>query len=478
MSFLLKHFVLLHVFFLAAFLAWVHGGTRTDHLTWAPWLALLVVEWMFVMPPVRRGETPSGARRRVLRAVLRDPFFYVALALTSLLFAQFLHPIGDAAVDAPGGPARILKWHPFSVDPVESWAQICWFTPVLAAVLAVRHAVTRPGKRLLLELLAWNGALLSVFGFIQNLSGAHALYWITPLGSYFFSTFGYPNIAGAFFTLSFAVSAGLWLQRGTGSGGDPREYRLLAPMLLNGAGAIGSLSRAAILLMALLLLAGVGYAFWSAWRRLGAAGRVRALALGLLAVTAGGALLWSVPGSPLRREMGDIPVSFDRFYGDTIGGRLYQYRSAWDLAKDYPLFGTGGWGYRHFVHFYVTPERMSNMMSGKGTANVHNDILQFLCEHGSVGLGLMLALVGLLLAPIVRGSAWLIRQPETGLAWEEVGQSPLLRVPPIIVGILAGTAATVTHSIIDLPFRSPAVTILWALALACAPGFLPRKRTD
>ena len=64
-------------------------------------------------------------------------------------------------------------------------------------------------------------------------------------------------------------------------------------------------------------------------------------------------------------------------------------------------------------------------------------------------------------------------------AWNQVASfeesGTLLRVPAAIYAILCGTAATVIHSLIDLPFRSPAILITWALALACAPAFLPRQ---
>ena len=54
-----------------------------------------------------------------------------------------------------------------------------------------------------------------------------------------------------------------------------------------------------------------------------------------------------------------------------------------------PLFGVGGWGYRQFVQIneYVTPQEIETMRAGKGMANVHNDVLQFLAEHGFVGFG-------------------------------------------------------------------------------------------
>ena len=58
--------------------------------------------------------------------------------------------------------------------------------------------------------------------------------------------------------------------------------------------------------------------------------------------------------------------------------------------------------------------------------------------------------------------------------WDNPYCPPLRRVSAVIYAILAGTMATVIHSLIDLPFRSPAILITWSLCLACAPAFLPR----
>jgi O-antigen ligase len=145
------------------------------------------------------------------------------------------------------------------------------------------------------------------------------------------------------------------------------------------------------------------------------------------------------------------------------------------MACDHPFFGVGGWGYRQFAHKYVTPDEYQRMLRGKGMANVHNDILQFLCEHGVVGFGLMLTAVGLLLAPIFRGVRLAIQAPPDS-EWGSSHRRPvLLRIPPVAWCVLAGTTATVVHSLIDIPFRSPAFLIAWTLCLACTPAFLPRK---
>lgn len=468
---------MLHVAALAIYLAWVHGGTRVDHLDGVPWLSLAIMEMLLLCPPIRKGESYGDALRRVRRGLARDPLFYIGLALCGLLTIQWANGGEGVRLD----PSRTrwiydlppLPWAPSSVVSSESRQQLFWFPPVWAALLAVRHGLLRGGQRRLLRILAWNGALLSVFGFIQNLSGTRSLFWITPLEGYFFSSFGYPNLAGAFFTLLFAVSVGLWFQDAT----DPDERRgsgwLLVPVALNFAGAMGSLSRAAMLLTLVLLVVGGTYCLRVAWHQLGLAGRIKVLGMGTLSVLTVIGLFFAFPQSNLRAELANIQPS--TFYHDTIGMRIFQFRSAKDMIKDHPVFGVGGWGYRHFVNEYVTPEEYKEMVSGKGRANVHNDILQFFAEHGSVGFGLMLAAVGVLLAPIWRGVRQVVRKPAES-EWTAPSRTPVLaRVPPVVWCVWAGTTATVIHSLIDLPFRSPAILLVWTLCLACTPAFLPRS---
>ena len=476
MNFIIRNIVLIHVALLVACLAWVHGGTRVDHLQAVPWLTLLVVNFLLVLPPQRKNEALPDARQRVLRGLLRDPLLHIGVVLAILLLLQWANsgcaPVEDPIAKhmLPGPPP--LPGAPFSVDPDESRQQLFWFLPAFAALLAVRNGVTRLGKHRLLLFLVWNGALLSVFGFIQNLTGTQSLYWITPLPDYFFSTFGYPNHAGAFFTLLFAVSAGLWFQTAMDPEDRPTAHRLLVPMILNFAGAFGSLSRAAMLLTLLILAIGGVVCIFAAWRRLGNGGRVQALFFPIAGILLAVGLLASFPKSNLRHELSDIQIG--KFYDDTIGARIYQYKSAWAMTQDHPFFGVGGWGYRHYVHAYVQEKELDRLKGG--TANVHNDVLQFLAEHGLIGFALMLAAVVVLLTPIFRG-VWALLTTPPGVDSENPYASPLLRVPAVVVAILIGTTATVVHSMIDLPFRSPAILMTWALCLACAPAYLHKARS-
>jgi O-antigen ligase len=478
MEFLKRNLIVLHVAVLVVYLTWVHGGTRPEYLSGIPWLTLLLAQLVLLLPQIRKGESLFEAQRRVWRAILRDPIFYIGLALSVFLLIQTINDGGEPKMDPTGkfwlyGVPHI-SWLPSSVASIESRMMLYWFVPVWVATLAVRHGMLRGGQRRLFRFMIWNGAVLSLFGFIQNFSGTQSLYWITPLPGYFFATFGYPNVAGAFFVLMFMASAGLWFQETVSGKRDNKPHWLLIPLAINFAGAIGSLSRAAILLAGILLVLSAIYCLAAAWSRMGLGVQIKVVVVGALLIAVMSALYIAFPSSNLKKEINDI--NGETFYDQTIGLREYQYQSAWAMFKDRPWFGVGGWGYRHYAIRYVTPEQYMKMVKGKGMANVHNDVLQFLAEHGVVGFGLMLAAVVALWTSIIKGAIQSVKKNFISDENDRVRKPPfLLRIPPSLWFILMGTTATVVHSMIDLPFRAPPVLMAWVLILACAPAFMARQ---
>ena len=468
---LARYWVVAHMALLAAFLAWVHGGTRVDHLAAVPWLSLAVLEMTLLLPPTRKNETFDMARQRVWRSITRDPLLYLGGALFLYLLLQYLNGGRNLEFDLASNSWTFspppVNWGPFCVDPAEARQMLYWFPPAFAVVLGIRHGATRLGKLFLLRALAANGALLSLLGVVQFFSGTTSLFWMTPTREIFFASFDYVNQAGAFFTLLLAINMGLLVQALLVE--DERKHALWlgVALLLNLSGALLSLSRAAILFSLALLVLGGFYAIRHAWRLVDIGVRIKALAVYFLVLVFGATFLFLVtPDNPILRQLGT--VHWDRLGEGTFGVRWPQTVSAWQIWRDYPWFGVGGCGYRHYVCLSLDEARRA--LLHRGGVNVHNDALQFLVEHGVVGFGLMLGAVGVLLAPVFRRlrvahmtnvDGW------TGEPWL------LFRVSPISILLLVGTALTFLESLIDLPFRSPAILVTWCIALACAPAFLP-----
>lgn len=448
----------------------MRGGTRFELMGPMPWIALAAVGAMLFQPALRSSETLRFARMRVWRNFISDPLLYVGLAFLFLLGLQWWNgpraEMFDPTLRAwgyapPPRPGLAL----FCVDRNEAREMMMWFAPLYAALLAIRNGFSRIQKMDLMKLLAVNAGLVALFGLTQYLTGAPGVYWLTPFKVHFFASFGYPNHAGAFFVLMTFLSTGLLLRSLLRKEGAEDIFWLAPTLSLIVLAAIFSKSRAAILLIGLWAVAGTAYGF----RRLrgrhstqgGAAVLACLAALLLVAVY----VVWVVPGNPVKVEMKGTTV--EAVVVRIEGGSDIFRKAAWRIWEDHPWFGVGGWGYRHFLPYYTPP--MPGRVFPSGSANVHNDPLQFLVEFGVVGAGLLLSTVVVLIVPIVR-SLQKIRKPEAGDArfWP-------MKIPPLGAVLLAGLAMTLVHSLADLPFRSPAILWTWFVLLACAPSFLDRK---
>ena len=469
----LRYGVAIHVALMVVYSAWARGGSSPVYLWALPWLCLGVAEMVLLLPPTRRDESPHSAVRRLVQGIFLDPVTYICLALVAFLTIQWLN-----------GPCELVEvasaqsgWDyepppypslPFCVEQGEAVQVLIWFLAVSTAVVAVRHAMRPSARHFILKLFVANGALLSVLGFAQILTCPGKLYWYRPIPVYFFSTFGYPNHGGTFFTMMTAIGIGLLL-RSLGNKAHRHDLPWLIPAVaLNAAGIYGSLCRAAIILGSLLLVAGLLYGLFYLWGRLPKVKIVLAAVI-VAAIAVSAAILALVPGSPLKKELDS--VDFAHLASVYDGDRKELADTALEIWKDHPWTGVGGWGFRRYVGLYM-PEERWDYLREQGRANVHNDALQFLCEHGMIGFGLMVALALSLL-----GHA-LVCLPRIRRDVDEATGRPrswFASVSPCVWASFAAIAAMAVHSTIDLPFRSITNTLVWFILLACLPGFMPKE---
>ncbi len=475
-------------------IAWMYGGIRGDLLApVAPWLCALLLETLFFFPQRRFGETTHTARARVWRDLKRDPLAWTCLGLFVLLLVPFanngLCPVCDAKAIATGLPsAPPVAFLPSCVDRIDHLNVVLWFALALPALLAVKHALTRGGKRLMLEVVVWNGVALAALGFAQNALGAPGPLWNAEAGAagYSFSTFGYPNMAGDYFTTLFGISLALWRRRvedmrSTHAARDisssapprPRQFwrknHFLIPAAVFFFAAVSTLSRAAIILVTLSAAVFFIHTFVSFVAHKRRADRVRAGAWTALAL--GVTVFFAVTFAPedVGREVGTLGTTevLDR----VTGKGQYHVRVATEIWKDFPVFGCGGWGYIHFCLPRMSPDERIQSVGG---INVHNDHLQFLAEHGLVGYGTMVAVVVLLLIPVGRTWRRLSREARF-MKGRDAPPRPvqLFALPAPAFFVLVTAACTVVHAFGDCPMRSPAVLTLFFASLAAIPGFLP-----
>ena len=492
MSFLYDNAVTFAVAALACGFAWIFGGTRGDVLMPAiPWLFVFLLEMMLCFPQRHGGESTPQARLRAWRALRKDPLTWLVLAFCILLQIPFLNkglcPVCDYAAIAIEGadPRPPVPFLPYCVNRLHHLNVCLWFIPALTAMLAVKHALVGHGKRLLLEIIVWNGALLGVLGIIQAATGAKGPLWTAheSMNGYFFSTFGYPNMGGDYFTTLFGLAIALWRWRI--SEDDRRTDRnlrtahknfwtrhlMLIPAILCFSSALATLSRAAILLATSLAVVFILHAYASFFRKMSGAKRVRVLAASAFAVVVLvlGLVMWTP--RDLQREVNTLNTTeiLDR----VTGRQQYHVRVATEIWKENFLFGCGGWGYKHLCIPKMTDEELRQIQT-IGGVNVHNDYLQFLAEHGVVGFGCLVAIVFLLVKPV--GLAWrTLMKAARFMPPDKTLPRPIaiFVLPAPVFCILATALATLVHAFGDCPLRSPAVLTLFFVSLAAMPGFLP-----
>ena len=506
MSFLYSNIAVLTVVAVASAMGWLFGGARGDQLApVAPWLFVLLTEVIICYPQRHRGETTYEARARVWRTLLRSPFVWLSCGLLLLLAIPFINSglcTGcDAALIAQGcDPKPPLPFLPFCVNRLDHLNVVHWFMIVLPSAILVRHCLTRRGRRLAIQLIVWNGVAMAIFGFVQGALGAPGPFWAASPNSsgntcYFFSTFGYPNMAGAYFTALFGLAMALWRDkceqiRIEELGLDPtelsgseakrygrfwRRHYFLMPAVVLFFAALNTLSRAAIILVtasAIIYFAHTLVIILSRMRR------SRRVIVGVWSLVVFGLIIFfatlSMPNK-MKREvdtLGTVEV-LDRM----TGKGQYHVQVATSIWRDHPLFGVGGWGYKHFcVDKMKKLEIPLRELQGVGGANVHNDHLQFLAEHGLVGFGTMLALLVLLIWPVVRQWRAMILEFRFKKG-KDVPPKPvqIFALPAAPFFILVAVSAVMVHAFGDCPLRSCAVLDLVFISLAAIPGFMPKK---
>ncbi len=489
---------------LATSLSWVYGGSRGDLLlSFVPWLSFLVLEGLFCFPQCHEGESHVHARERTWRSLRRDPLTWVSLAFVLLLLVPFVNKGLCQTCDYPeimagANPNPPNPNLPFCVNRINHLNVVMWFVPSLLVLLAVRHALTKHGKLMLLELLVWNGVALGLLGFIQLATGANGPLWSAGYESteYFFSTFGYVNMGGDYFTVLFVLSLAVWSHRfdearaesAEEDGPDrsnawirfvrafrDRHYLLIASMILF-ITSYNTRSRAAVMLttaaaaLVLLRISIVALAQMSAVQRFRT---VTVAATMLVAMFVGGYI--AMPLS-VREEIRQTSVN--SIFSRLTGRSEYHFSVAADILSEHKLFGVGGWGYSHFSA-PKTPKSVSQYFRyswARGGSNVHNDYLQFMTEHGLVGFGLMAAIFLLALWPTFL--VWMSMARSIRFVKQLDLPSPrgLFIFPAGAFATLVALLCTLIHALADCPLRSPSVLMLFCIELTAIDGFLPLVR--
>ncbi|MGI6389324.1 MAG: O-antigen ligase family protein [Kiritimatiellia bacterium] len=465
---LTKYGLIAHVACICLFPVSVFGQSRVAGLTPLFWLALMVVEWMFLLPSVKRGETLVDARRRMLHALLWDPFLYAGVGLVALMMIQYLNSglelvyLPDADIWQLSDPT--VTWAPFAVESNAVFTHLAWFTACCVVGVALRAAAGRGAKRVLLQLLACaSGAISLCMVTLASCGSAPYASWTNGTGA---------PAAGTFFGFWMLLGIGLFVNKAE------REQRMSIPLfILAGIGnLLGVLFFASPLMTIVFPVIGVlllfyGMVYLAPLTPKGMQLKlfvIHVLCLGVIAAS----LVYLFPQNPVAEKMKSaLPVAE---HWTALAAR-HEVRSdaALSIWQQHPWTGVGADGFYHYVALAVTQDQWSLIEQDR--ALVFSDGLQFLCEHGVFGAGLVLAAIIALLVPLCYRARVLWQNK---MSRETSGHAAfLLRLSPIVVTGCVAAVLCCLESFIASPFRAPAVMLSWVCVLAALPAFLPQSGT-
>lgn len=443
----MRRILAIGIFLLCATAAWLRGGVYPAMQWPMAVISILLCGGLLFLHPKTRARFVNG--------LLHDKVFCAGAVLLLVILLQSLNSrywIVEDEVGAVGFLRTPGRWLPWSVSPLDAIEMLAWFFPAWVVILLVRHLLERRHLKVILYLLAWNSALLGLVSLIQYLLGADRILgmWEVP-GHWFFATFDYPNHAAAWFYLNAFLSAGLMhdsLQKKR----PPVQLGVwCASFFLCIVAAAMTASRFGALVSLGLLVAMLVLVFKKSFPKVKGDAAVNLVIAAMIAILVGITVFFGAGKGSLAREVNSKGLFGESSVVADMEGRLDQIPHAWRIFKTYPVFGSGGWGYRWLVQIYVQGDEYE-AWNAMGKANVHCDPLQFLSEFGFVGAACMALTVVLLIRQIVL----------TG------------RYPTLSVWVLVGLGMVLLHSLFDLPFRSPAILLEWCLLLALLPK-LPRR---
>lgn len=438
------------IFLLCAYTAWMRAGVYPS-LQWPmAILAFLLCAIVFILP--------AEQRQKIRSRVSRDPMFYVGSFFLLLLIIQWTNSGYGVASDGSGSAAMVRvpsKWFPWSVDRTDAAEMLLWFIPAFTLMLLVRNILSRTNIKMLVQLLVWNSALLACAGILQHMLGQDKILgiWNAPRSD-FFATFDYPNHAAAWFYLHATLAAGLAHDAEVKRKPRIRVAVFFGCFLCCIAACCLTLSRFGAFVALIQFSAVFILLLYHTRKYLRGQKAFNAyLAMGIIALV-GMTLFYGAGGGNLAQELADKSIIGDRSIVEDLSGRAQHISTAWAIAKDYPFFGSGGWGCDGLADLYIPEDKLRSWMVG-GRVNVHCDPAQFLAEFGIAGglnMGMVVVVLALGVITAKRNVLWY---------W-----------------ISGGLVAVILHSFIDLPFRCPAILLAWCCLFAALPRLTPTLAVD
>ncbi len=445
-----KYFSTVHVWLAAVLLTWVGRPGTTWFWSGLVWLCVSALVLGLAFPWERKGETQSTARARCRRSMARDPFLFAAA--TGLLFLVVQAANGgrelayDAGTDHWAFDAPVWPWAPSHIVTGDAWRAVAACCAFLCACLAVRHAMGRRARLLLLHGMSLNAALLALWTLIRlALQRGPA---VSGLPGFLFH--GSAAAGGAYYVLMTAAGAGLALDAV-----DHGRFAawLALPPVLNFLGVLMMGDAAAV--VAAWVFAGAVCVYGSLYvrPRVSAGQILRLLLWGVVPLLCFGIYYFCFhAGNPLRQ-----PGVWSR-YGEGANA------AAWRLWADHFWTGVGAGGFAPLAPLYGWVKAVGS------DGGVGSDFVLYLCEHGAAGCGLVGLALGSVILGHVRRLALLPRVPAAESAPERCW---FFRMTPLAVLLALCLFLVCVLGTVGSVFHTVTVALPWGILLVGMGSFLP-----
>lgn len=347
------------------------------------WLCLLATVWLVLSPSLLGGEMLDDARRRVLYYIVRDPLFWILVAILLVAGFRALNSGINVSFDYEMSEWKILPpTTPFLPGSFES-SGLLPFVAVLSAVIVVlgcRHALGKSARMmflLLLTVLSGIAALVALFLLGSGDETVAAAVSAAP------ERFLNPGVGFAicFLCSTTALFAAM-----------EQDWGKSAPLLFGAAG--GNAAAAFVFLppreaiaFALAYMVLLAFSGLFGWRCLKGGRGVTALLVVLFSIVLScGAVNMSMPDDALDGKLSAYAfnVSEEKERADVRGVLSDVVFKVW---PEHPWTGVGVGAFQFYPRFNLTPERLGALP--RLVRAVPNGWLHLLVERGIVGAAMV-----------------------------------------------------------------------------------------
>lgn len=433
--------------------------------SWSQLVSLGLAAFGFILaalPRTQQVDANDAAKLRhwPMAPVAHSSVFWASVVFLLYIAVQGLNPAWRFFANAESWwlePVASVSWLPSSVDApfVRSnpWRVLTVFTSLVLLVASIRGGFTRrKSYHALFAMLATNGSVLALLGFVQRLAGADRIFGsYKPNNGAFVSSFIYPNHAGCYFNLMAGLAVGLawWHHQRSNRKVEGPGLATAATVfaICCGGLVIISYSRMAItLLMIFTIITGVTLLFRLFRRRGPLKRRQESIPLILVFLVFLGIGIATLSSDKIRERFETVASSPFAAVKD----RSLARNAATDMLRDHWFLGWGAGCFRYIFSKY-SAHYPSIVFTDYGARRIwehaHNDPLEFLCEFGVAGILPLLYLV----IQVVRGI--LLHR-----VWRNALTLPLI----------CAVAFVPLHAWFDFVFQCPAILITWAVLLTSA----------